>query len=152
MLSQLWNRVWWHAGRQHVGLVKLTLLEPGISFTPSGPFIFTPSKPAASVWLFSTVSYQQGTHGWCEDAKYLSLLQRCKKLQMLQIYLCYFFQLMLIFGPFWVIFGPFGQFWVIFGPIWSFLGNFWAILGNFMSFLGHFLVLFFCGKILLCAI
>ena len=34
-------------------------------------------------------------------------MQRCKKLQMLQIYLCYFFQLVLIFGPFWVIFGPF---------------------------------------------
>ena len=59
-------------------------------------------------------------------------MQRCKKLQMLQIYLCYFFQLVLIFGPFWVIFGLFG--------------------GNFRSFLGHFLVLIFCGKILLCAI
>ena len=38
--------------------------------------------------------------------------QRCKKLQMLQIYLCYFFQLVLIFGPFCVIFGPFWKFWV----------------------------------------
>ena len=78
--------------------------------------------------------------------------QRCKDLQMQQIYLCYFFHLVLIFGPFWVIFGPFGQFWVIFGPIWAVLGNFWAILGNLRSFLGHFLVLIFCGKILLCAI
>ena len=50
-----------------------------------------------------------------------------------------FFQLVLIFGPFWVIFEPFRQFWVIFGPIWSILGHFWAILGNFRSFLGHFL-------------
>ena len=32
-------------------------------------------------------------------------------------YICaIFFQLVLIFGPFWVIFGPFWQFWVIFGP------------------------------------
>ena len=54
-----------------------------------------------------------------------------------------FFQLVLIFGPFWVTFGPFWQFWVIFGPIWPILGNFWAILGNFRSFLGHFLVLIF---------
>ena len=36
-----------------------------------------------------------------------------------------FFQLVLIFGPFWVIFGPFWQFWVIFGPIWAILGHFW---------------------------
>ena len=49
-----------------------------------------------------------------------------------------FFQLVLIFGPFWVIFGPFWQFWVIFGSIWAILGHFWAILGNFRSFLGHF--------------
>ena len=52
---------------------------------------------------------------------------------------CYFFQLVLIFGPFW-------QFWVIFGPIWAILGHFWAILGNFRSFLGHFLVLIFWVK------
>ena len=39
-----------------------------------------------------------------------------------------FFQLVLIFGPFWVIFGPF---WVIFGPIWAILGHFWVNLGNF---------------------
>ena len=50
-----------------------------------------------------------------------------------------FFQLVLIFGPFW-------QFWVIFGPIWAILGHFWAILGNFRSFLGHFLVLIFLAK------
>ena len=37
----------------------------------------------------------------------LQYMQRCKKRQMRQIYLCYFFQLVLIFGPFWVIFGPF---------------------------------------------
>ena len=55
--------------------------------------------------------------------------QRCKKQQMRQIYLCYFFQLVLIFGSFWVIFGPFWQFWVIFGPIWAILGHFWAIFG-----------------------
>ena len=42
-----------------------------------------------------------------------------------------FFQLVLIYGQFWVIFGPFGQFWVIFGPIGAILGHFWAILGNF---------------------
>ena len=61
-------------------------------------------------------------------------------------YICtIFFQLVLIFGPFW-------QFWVIFGPIWAILGHFWAVLGNFRSFLGHFLVLIFCGKICLCAI
>ena len=56
---------------------------------------------------------------------------------------------------FWAILG---HFWAIstivghFGPIWAILGHFWAILGNFRSFLGHFLVLFFCGKICLCAI
>ena len=38
-----------------------------------------------------------------------------------------FFQLVLIFGPFWVIFGPFWQFWVIFGPFRAILGHFWAI-------------------------
>ena len=43
----------------------------------------------------------------------------------------FFFQLVLIFGPFWVIFGPFWQFGVNFGPIRAILGNFWAILGNF---------------------
>ena len=48
---------------------------------------------------------------------------------MLQIYLCYLFQLVLIFGPFWVIFGPFGQFWVIFGPFGVILGSFWVIFG-----------------------
>ena len=41
-------------------------------------------------------------------------MQRCKKWQMRQIYLCYFFQLVLIFGPFWVIFGL----------IWAILGHF----------------------------
>ena len=46
--------------------------------------------------------------------------QRCKKLQMLQIYLCYFFQMVLIFGPFW-------QFWVISGLFWVILGHFWTI-------------------------
>jgi len=59
--------------------------------------------------------------------------QRGKKQQLLQIYLCYFFQPVLIFGPFWVIFGP----------SWATLDHFWAILGNFRSFLGHFLVLIF---------
>ena len=54
-------------------------------------------------------------------------LQRCKKLQILQIYLCYFFQLVLIFGPLWVIFGPFWQFWVIFGLFCVILGHVWAI-------------------------
>ena len=68
--------------------------------------------------------------------------QRCKKQQMRQIYLCYFFRLVLIFGPFWVIFGPFWQFWVIFGPIWTILGQFWAILGHFWPFF----VLFFLAK------
>ena len=42
-------------------------------------------------------------------------LQRCKKRQMRQIYLCYFFQLVLISGPFWVIFLPFWQFCSFFG-------------------------------------
>ena len=48
---------------------------------------------------------------WC-----VCQYQRCKKLQMLQICLCYFFQLVLIFGPFWVIFG---LFWVISGHFWA---------------------------------
>ena len=52
----------------------------------------------------------------------------------------FFFQLVLISGPFWVIFGPFRQFWVIFGSIWAILGNFWAILGN----LGNFWAIFWC--------
>ena len=44
-----------------------------------------------------------------------------------------FFQLVLIFGPFWVIFWPFWQFWVVFGPIWVILGHFWAIFcANFL--------------------
>ena len=59
-----------------------------------------------------------------KQLKIAIMVQRCKKLQMLQIYLCYFFQLVLIFGPFW-------QFWVIFGLIWAILVHFWAILGNF---------------------
>ena len=63
-----------------------------------------------------------------------------------------FFQLVLIFGPFWVIFGPFWQFWVIFGPIWAILGNFWAILGHFRSFFGHFLVHIFFGQKFISAI
>ena len=53
---------------------------------------------------------------------------------MLQIYLCYFFQLVLIFGSFLGHFGnfgsflgQFGQFWVIFGLFWVILGHFWAI-------------------------
>ena len=41
-----------------------------------------------------------------------------------------FFQLVLIFGPFWVIFG---LFWVIFGLFWVILGHFWPIFGaNFL--------------------
>ena len=39
----------------------------------------------------------------------------------------FFFQLVLIFGPFWqywVIFGPIWQYWVIFGPIWAILVHF----------------------------
>ena len=68
------------------------------------------------------------------DHDHLLNPQRCKKLQILQIYLCYFFlQLVLIFGPFWVIFGPFRQFWVIFGPIWVILGLFWVLLGHFWA-------------------
>ena len=44
-----------------------------------------------------------------------------------------FFQLVLIFGPFWVVFGPFWQFGVIFGLFWVILGHFWAIFGaNFL--------------------
>ena len=41
----------------------------------------------------------------------------------------FFFQLVLIFGPFW-------QFWVIFGSLLAILGNFWAILGYFWLFFG----------------
>ena len=52
-----------------------------------------------------------------------------------------FFQLVLIFGPFWVIFGPFWQFWVIFGPIWAILGHFW---GLFWVILGHFWAIYWC--------
>ena len=40
-----------------------------------------------------------------------------------------FFQLVLIFGPFWIIFGPFWQFRVIFGPIWAMLGHFFSYFG-----------------------
>ena len=53
-----------------------------------------------------------------------------------------FFQLVLIFEPFWVILGS----------IWAMLGHFWAILGNFRSFLGHFLVLIFFGQKFISAI
>ena len=56
--------------------------------------------------------------------------QSCKNVPTVPTSWCYFFQLVLIFGPFWVIFGPFGQFGVIFGPIWAILGHIWAILGN----------------------
>ena len=49
-----------------------------------------------------------------------------------------FFQMVLIFGPFWVIFGPFGKFWVIFGLF----GQFWVILGLFWVILGHFWAIF----------
>ena len=69
-------------------------------------------------------------------------------LEILEIYLCYFFWLVLIFGPFWVIFGPFWQFWVIFGPIWAILGHFWAIFWCYflwqnmpLCYLNHFLQL-----------
>ena len=44
--------------------------------------------------------------------------QRCKKLQMLQIYLCYFFS--------------------VGANLWAILGHFWANLGNFGSFWGYF--------------
>ena len=37
-----------------------------------------------------------------------------------------FFQLVLIFGPFWVIFGPFRQFWFIFGPLRVIFGPFFG--------------------------
>ena len=47
-----------------------------------------------------------------------------------------FFQLVLIFGQFWVIFGPFWQFWVIFGPFGVIFGLFWVILGNFSAIFG----------------
>ena len=66
--------------------------------------------------------------GLIEEIMCWHLFQRCKKLQMLQIYLFYFFQLVLLFGPFWVIFGPFL----------AILGHFWANLYNFGSFLGNF--------------
>ena len=60
-------------------------------------------------------------------AKEASLSQRCKKLQMLQIYLCYFFS---AGANFWAILG---HFWAILAT----LGHFWANLGNFGSFLGY---------------
>ena len=61
---------------------------------------------------------------------------------MLQIYLCYFFQLVLIFGPFWVIFGPFWQFSVIFGPFFG--ANFlWQNIA--LCYLNHFLQLCLYG-------
>ena len=87
-------------------------------------------RPVADKTLKTIVSTSLNLNQPARDAKSC----RCCR------YICaIFFQLVLIFGPFWVIFGPFWQFWVIFGPIWAILGHFWAILGNFRSFLGHFL-------------
>ena len=53
-----------------------------------------------------------------------------------KIYLCYFFQLVLIFGPFWVIFG---LFWVILDHFWAifFVLIFWVkklVGANFLRF------------------
>ena len=47
--------------------------------------------------------------------------QRCKKLEILEIYLCYFF---LAGANFWAILGNLRA-------ILAILGNFWAIMGNF---------------------
>ena len=64
--------------------------------------------------------------------------QRCKKLQMLQIYLCYFFSaganLWASLSHFWAISAILGHFWANL----VILGHFWAILGHFRSFLGYF--------------
>ena len=79
-------------------------------------------------------------------------VQRCKKWDIREIYLCYIF---LASANFWAILGHFlvilGHFWAIFGNFGSFLGHFWsfwaifghfgsflAILGNFWHFLVHF--------------
>ena len=69
-------------------------------------------------------------------------MQRCKKLEILEIYLCYFF---LAGANFWAILG---HFWAIL----AILGHFWAILSHFGSFLGHFLVLIFFGQKFISAI
>ena len=67
--------------------------------------------------------------------------QRCKKWEILEIYLCYF----LAGANFWAILG---HFWAIL----AILGHFWAILSHFGSFLGHFLVLIFFGQKFISAI
>ena len=112
----------------------------GISLAPNKPndMCFFAVYDLLLREIMSTVFYPQEGNASCNHSH-----QRCKKLQMLQIYLYYFFQLVLILDQFWVIFGPCWQIWVIFWPIWTILGHFWAILGNFRSFLGHFLVLIF---------
>ena len=58
----------------------------------------------------------------------VEIIQRCKKLQMLQIYVCYFFS---AGANFWA---GLGHFWAIL----AIFGNFWAILGNL-----DFYILFF---------
>ena len=71
--------------------------------------------------------------------------QRCKKLQMLQIYLCFLaifgsflaiFVFLVHFGSFLAIFGSFLAIFVFlvqFGQFWVILGHFWAIFGaNFL--------------------
>ena len=74
-------------------------------------------------------------------ADFHNRIQSCKNVPNVPTSWCYFFQLVLIFGPFWIIFGPFWQFWVIFGLFWVILGNFWAIFwvkklvgANFLRF------------------
>ena len=59
---------------------------------------------------------------------HLITTQRCKKWQMRQIYMCYFFS---AGANFWAILG---HFWAIS----AMFGDFWANLGNFGSFLGYF--------------
>ena len=66
-----------------------------------------------------------------DETKAIYIAEMQKVADAADISVLFFFQMVLIFGPFW-------QFWVIFGLFWVILGHFW--------------VLIFCGKILLCAI
>ena len=73
---------------------------------------WSPTPPTTNPLISSLMSRSSKVVN-CDNPPTAASSPEMQKLQMLQIYLCYFFQLVLIFGPFWVIFG---LFWVIFGP------------------------------------
>ena len=95
-------------------LLFFFLSEKGSSFQPE--LCLTRVSPQLIVNTDSWLSSNALVGGW----------QRCKKRQMRQIYLCYFFS-------------AGANFWAILGHFWANLGHFWDILGNFRSFLGNFL-------------